>query len=237
MPTSGAIDRVGKKLGLNVYEVPTGWKYFGNLMDAGKLSLCGEESFGTSSDHIREKDGIWASLAFLTVLATKKTGVKDLLEGHWKEYGRNYFLRLDYENVDGGKANKMVADLENKLKATSIPALSEELHAAAKASGAGGAPEKYKVAFTDNFEYTDPIDGSVAKGQGIRLVLENGGRFIWRLSGTGSSGATVRVYLEKFDDENVTGIALEALKDFVEISLKLTNLHEVLGVTGPTVIT
>ena len=125
-----------------------------------------------------------------------------------KEYGRNYFLRLDYENVDGNKANKMVAELESKLNSTSKDKLSEELYAAAKASGAGGPPEKYKVALTDNFAYTDPVDGSVAKGQGLRIVLENGGRLVWRLSGTGSSGATVRVYLEKFDDENVNGVAM-----------------------------
>lgn len=162
----------------------------------------------TGSDHIREKDGIWASLAFLSVLATKKTGVKDLLEGHWKEFGRNYFLRLDYENVDGNKANKMITDLENKLKTTNLDVLSAELAAHAKGSGVAEAPEKYKIAFTDNFEYTDSVDGSVAKGQGLRLVLENGGRLVWRLSGTGSSGATVRVYLEKCDNENVNGVAL-----------------------------
>lgn len=131
------------------------------------------------------------------------------MASHWKEYGRNYFLRLDYENVDGAKANKMIADLENKLKNTSHETLSEEIAATAKNSGVGAAPEKYKVALTDNFEYTDSVDGSVAKGQGLRLIFQDGfGRLVWRLSGTGSSGATVRVYLEKCDNENVTGTAL-----------------------------
>lgn len=226
---------MGKKLGFTVYEVPTGWKYFGNLMDAGQLSLCGEESFGylkftipflnvncililnkpriscrTGSDHIREKDGIWASLAFLTVLASKKTSVKDLLENHWKEFGRNYFLRLDYENVDGTKANQMIGELEKKIMSTPKEQLTKEIIDAVKTSSIKDPSlEKYKVDATDNFEFTDLIDGSVAKGQGLRIMFANGfGRMVWRLSGTGSSGATIRVYLEKCDDEHVTGDAL-----------------------------
>jgi phosphoglucomutase len=238
MPTSCAVDRVGKKLDIVVYEVPTGWKYFGNLMDAGKLSLCGEESFGTGSDHIREKDGIWASLAFLTVLASRKTSVKDLLESHWKEYGRNYFLRFDYENVDSGKANQMMAELEKKILTTPKDQLNQEILEAVKAVNSSACSEKYKVEVTDNFEFTDLIDGSVAKGQGLRVILANGfGRMVWRLSGTGSSGATVRVYLEKVDDVNVNGQALVELDDLVKVSLKLSRLQEILGVEAPTVIT
>ncbi|OXA51339.1 phosphoglucomutase-1 isoform X2 [Folsomia candida] len=239
MPTSGAVDRVGKKLGFTVYEVPTGWKYFGNLMDAGQLSLCGEESFGTGSDHIREKDGIWASLAFLTVLASKKTSVKDLLENHWKEFGRNYFLRLDYENVDGTKANQMIGELEKKIMSTPKEQLTKEIIDAVKTSSIKDPSlEKYKVDATDNFEFTDLIDGSVAKGQGLRIMFANGfGRMVWRLSGTGSSGATIRVYLEKCDDEHVTGDALVVLDDLVKASLAISRLQAVVGVDTPTVIT
>lgn len=218
MPTSMAIERVGEKLNLNVYEVPTGWKYFGNLMDAGKLSLCGEESFGLGSDHIREKDGIWASLAFLSILSAKKTNVEELLKSHWATYGRNYFQRLDYENIDTAPANTMMQKLEEKLQHP------EEL----KAHG---------IVKTDNYEYVDIVDGSVAKKQGLRVFFQDSSRIVFRLSGTGSSGATVRIYLEKIGGTSGSSDVDKELSDLKEIAEKLSQLKEITGRTAPTVIT
>jgi len=218
MPTSMAIERVGEKLNLEVYEVPTGWKYFGNLMDAGKLSICGEESFGLGSDHIREKDGIWASLAFLSILSARKTSVKDLLQSHWATYGRNYFQRLDYENIDTAPANLMMEQLEQKLNKP------EEL-------------KKYRVVKTDNYEYVDIVDGSVAKKQGLRVFLDDSSRIIFRLSGTGSSGATVRIYLEKIADSAGSGDVNEELSELKRIAEELSQLKEITGRSAPTVIT
>ena len=185
MPTSGALDRVADKLKVPFFEVPTGWKFFGNLMDAGKCSVCGEESFGTGSDHVREKDGIWAVLAWLSILAEanrdapvgKLVGVGDVVREHWAEYGRNFFSRYDYEAVDAAAADTMVA----------------HLRAVIASSKRGDKFGEFVLESADDFAYTDPVDGSVSKNQGIRFVFQDGSRIIVRLSGTGSAGATVRL--------------------------------------------
>ncbi|GMP24276.1 hypothetical protein CsSME_00001599 [Camellia sinensis var. sinensis] len=194
MPTSGALDRVAQKLNLPFFEVPTGWKFFGNLMDAGNLSICGEESFGTGSDHIREKDGIWAVLAWLSIIAyrnkDKKPGeklvsVSDVVKEHWASYGRNFFSRYDYEECESEGANKMI-DYLRDLVSKSKP---------------GDKYGCYVLQFADDFAYTDPVDGSVASKQGVRFVFSDGSRIIFRLSGTGSAGATVRMYIEQFEPD------------------------------------
>jgi len=192
MPTSGALDLVAKDMGVEFFEVPTGWKFFGNLMDAGRLSICGEESFGTGSDHIREKDGLWAVLAWLSILAKRNEGVpvggelvtvESVTKEHWAKYGRNYFSRYDYENCSADDANKMMAHLKEVQKGLKK----------------GDKLREFTIAVADDFSYTDPVDGSVAKGQGLRFVFEDGSRFVFRLSGTGSAGATIRLYLEKYE--------------------------------------
>ncbi|XVE64134.1 hypothetical protein DITRI_Ditri07aG0077500 [Diplodiscus trichospermus] len=194
MPTSGALDRVAEKLSLTFFEVPTGWKFFGNLMDAGKLSICGEESFGTGSDHIREKDGIWAVLAWLSIIAyrnkDKKPGeklvsVSDVVKEHWATYGRNFFSRYDYEECESEGANKMIEYLRDLVSK----------------SKEGEKYGNYVLKFADDFAYTDPVDGSVASKQGVRFVFTDGSRIIFRLSGTGSAGATIRIYIEQFEPD------------------------------------
>uniref|UniRef100_A0A8D3CWD6 EF-hand calcium binding domain 7 n=1 Tax=Scophthalmus maximus TaxID=52904 RepID=A0A8D3CWD6_SCOMX len=190
MPTSGALDNVAKALQMQLYETPTGWKFFGNLMDAGKLSLCGEESFGTGSDHIREKDGLWAVLAWLSILATRKQGVEDIMKDHWQKFGRNFFTRYDYEEVDSDAANKMIKDLETAMFDPSF---------VGKKFSSGD--KTYEVAVADNFAYTDPVDGSVSKNQGLRIIFSDGSRIIFRLSGTGSAGATVRLYIDSYEKD------------------------------------
>ncbi|XP_030749058.1 phosphoglucomutase isoform X3 [Sitophilus oryzae] len=226
MPTAAAVDRVAAKLGKEIFEVPTGWKYFGNLMDAGRLSLCGEESFGTGSDHIREKDGIWAVLAWLSVIEHKQMGVEEILKEHWTLYGRNYFTRYDYEECETEGANKMINRLEGFIADGGL---------VGKAYTALG--KTYKVAKADNFSYVDPIDNSVAKNQGIRILFEDGSRLIYRLSGTGSSGATIRVYIECYEKEDVLTDAQVMLKPLVEIGLEISQLKEFTGRNQPTVIT
>ena len=230
MPTSGALDLVAAKLGVPFFETPTGWKFFGNLMDAGKCSVCGEESFGTGGDHVREKDGIWAVLAWLSILAKKNEGatdlvtVKDIAVQHWNEYGRNYFCRYDYEGCDSDSANKMM----EHLRTTVIPSATDR-------SKMGS----FTVAKADDFEYTDPIDGSVASKQGIRIVFSDGSRIIFRLSGTGSSGATIRLYIEQYEDDKSKMLldAQEALKPIIETALEVSKLKEFTGREKPTVIT
>lgn len=232
MPTSGALDRVAEKLKLPFYEVPTGWKFFGNLMDAGSLSVCGEESFGTGSDHIREKDGLWAVLAWLSILAHrnrdvpaggKLVSVADVVTEHWATYGRNFFSRYDYEECASEGANAMVEHLRAII-------------AAAKPGDKYGA---YELALADDFCYTDPVDGSVADKQGIRFIFTDGSRIIFRLSGTGSSGATVRIYIEQYEtDVTKHGMdAQEALKPLIDIALSVSKLQEFTGRDKPTVIT
>ncbi|KAF7287696.1 phosphoglucose mutase 1 [Rhynchophorus ferrugineus] len=226
MPTAAAVDRVAAKLGKEMFEVPTGWKYFGNLMDAGRLSLCGEESFGTGSDHIREKDGLWAVLAWLSVIEAKNMGVEDILKEHWTIYGRNYFTRYDYEECETEGANQMMQRLEQLIASADF---------VGKSFTASG--KTYTVAKADNFSYVDPIDNSVAKNQGIRVLFEDGSRLIYRLSGTGSSGATIRVYIECYEKENVLTDAQVMLKPLVEIGLDISQLKKFTGREEPTVIT
>ncbi|KAL1208068.1 Phosphoglucomutase [Cardamine amara subsp. amara] len=232
MPTSGALDRVAEKLKLPFFEVPTGWKFFGNLMDAGKLSICGEESFGTGSDHIREKDGIWAVLAWLSILAhrnkDKKPGdklvsVADVVKEYWATYGRNFFSRYDYEECESEGANKMI----------------EYLRDIVSKSKAGESYGNYVLQFADDFSYTDPVDGSVASKQGVRFVFTDGSRIIFRLSGTGSAGATVRIYIEQFEPD-VSKHDMDAqiaLKPLIDLALSVSKLKDFTGREKPTVIT
>ncbi|KAL3524214.1 hypothetical protein ACH5RR_017048 [Cinchona calisaya] len=232
MPTSGALDRVAQKLNLPFYEVPTGWKFFGNLMDAGKLSICGEESFGTGSDHIREKDGIWAVLAWLSIIAyhnkDKKPGeklfsVSDVVKEHWATYGRNFFSRYDYEECESEGANKMVEYLRDLVSR----------------SKAGDTYGNYVLQLADDFNYIDPVDGSVASKQGVRFIFTDGSRIIFRLSGTGSAGATVRLYIEQFEpDTSKHNLdAQDALKPLIDLALSLSKLKDFTGREKPTVIT
>ncbi|XP_057300218.1 phosphoglucomutase-1-like [Hydractinia symbiolongicarpus] len=224
MPTSAALDRVAEKLGVTGYEVPTGWKFFGNLMDAEKLSICGEESFGTGSDHIREKDGVWAYLAWLSILATKKLSVQEVIENHWNEYGRNFFTRYDYENVTSESGNELMAQLRQSINDSSLN---------------GKEFGTYTVKNMDDFKYVDPIDESVSEKQGIRIMFTDGSRIIVRLSGTGSQGATVRIYVESYvtDSTKLKDDTQEVLKPLVDIALELTKLKSITGRTEPTVIT
>ena len=229
MPTSGAIDRVARAKNVSIYEVPTGWKFFGNLMDAGKLSVCGEESFGTGSDHIREKDGLWAILAWLSIIAkanetNSKVTLKSILDTHYQKYGRNFFTRYDYEEVDSAGAKQMMDHITNLLNGQQL---------------IGKTFGNFTVASCDNFSYTDPIDQSISKNQGIRIIFEDTSRIIFRLSGTGSAGATVRLYIEKYtnDPADYSKSAQEALKPFVDIALQISKLPEFTGRHEPTVIT
>uniref|UniRef100_A0A8R1DPE3 Alpha-D-phosphohexomutase alpha/beta/alpha domain-containing protein n=1 Tax=Caenorhabditis japonica TaxID=281687 RepID=A0A8R1DPE3_CAEJA len=228
MPTAGAVDLVAKAKGLQVYETPTGWKYFGNLMDAGRIAICGEESFGTGSDHIREKDGVWALLAWLQILAERKESVEQIVTKHWQKYGRNVFTRYDYENVDAAGANLLVTFLEAQLPAF-----------VGRDFSANGVT--YKVAVADNFQYNDPVDGSVATRQGLRIVFEDGSRLIFRLSGTGSAGATIRLYVDSYvsasDSSRLLQPAHELLKPLVLIALDVCKMEQFTNRKAPTVIT
>ena len=184
MPTSTAADRVARALGVPCYETPTGWKFFGNLLDAGKVTLCGEESYGTGSDHLREKDGLWAILFWLNILAATGESVESLVRTHWARHGRNYYSRHDYEALDSAAAEQLMADLRARL-----PALAgQQLHGR-------------RVTLADDFSYTDPVDGSLAQRQGVRVIFEDGARVVLRLSGTGTEGATLRLYLESFESD------------------------------------
>ena len=222
MPTSAAVDVVAKDLGINCYETPTGWKFFGNLLDAGQITLCGEESFGTGSDHVREKDGLWAVLFWLQILAKRQCSVAEIMADHWKRFGRHYYSRHDYEAVDSTAAHGLYDRLEAML-----PNLKGQPFA-------GGT-----IRDADNFSYTDPIDNSVTKGQGLRILLEDGSRVVIRLSGTGTKGATIRVYLESYvpnsgdlnqDPQVALGEMIRAINDLAEIEQRT-------GMDRPTVIT
>merc|ERR1712187_817473 len=238
MPTSGALDIVAEKKGLKCFEVPTGWKFFANLMDSGTKDfpdkdtytpfICGEESFGTGADHVREKDGMWAVLAWLQILAAKSQKAKKLVtvqevtEEHWKTYGRNYYARYDYEGVDKPKAEAMM----EAMKAKSGTLVGKTF---------GGMTMK----INDMFEYNDPVDGSTSKNQGIRFIFEDKSRIIFRLSGTGVAGARVRLYLEKFTgpDGDIGLHAFDVVKPLAEIALELSQLGTYTGRDTPTVIT
>lgn len=228
MPTGAAVDRVAAKNGIKLYEVPTGWKYFGNLMDAGYLSLCGEESFGTGSDHIREKDGIWACLAWLSVIANLGKSVEDILLNHWQTYGRNFFTRYDYENCDSEASNKMMEYIESEIQKPNFVG-----------SKLTSADKTYVVKLSDNYSYVDPVDGSQATKQGLRILFEDGSRIIYRLSGTGSSGATIRVYVDSYENDpaSLNKNAQDVLKPLVNIALEISKLREYTGRDAPTVIT
>ncbi|MBP2550031.1 phosphoglucomutase [Neorhizobium galegae] len=222
MPTSAAADRVAEKLGIGMYETPTGWKYFGNLMDAGKVTVCGEESFGTGSSHVREKDGLWAVLFWLNIVAARKESVKDIVTKHWAEYGRNYYSRHDYEEVDTQAANGLVANLRDKL--ATLP---------------GQTFGDLTVESADDFAYLDPVDGSVSKNQGIRILFKGGSRVVFRLSGTGTSGATLRLYVERYEPD-ASRHAIEtqaALADLIAVADEIAEIKARTGRDAPTVIT
>ncbi|XP_059829831.1 phosphoglucomutase-like protein 5 [Hemitrygon akajei] len=228
MPTSRALDRVGEAMKIPVYETPTGWKFFGNLMDAGKCSLCGEESFGTGSDHIREKDGLWAVLAWLSIIAARKQSVEDILKDHWARFGRNYYCRFDYEEVDPRLSFYLMRDLEALIMERSFT----------NQQFAVGS-HNYTVEKTENFEYTDPVDGTVTRNQGLRLTFTDGSRIIFRLSGTGSMRSTIRFYVESYerDPSRNNKEPQVVLGPLIAIALKLSHIHERTGRKGPTVIT
>lgn len=222
MPTSEAPDRVAEKMGINCYETPTGWKFFGNLLDADKATLCGEESFGTGSNHIREKDGLWAVFFWLNILAVRQESVEDIVKEHWKIYGRNYYSRHDYEGVETDKANTLVENLRSLLP--SLP---------------GKQYGQYEVKYADDFSYTDPIDGSVSQKQGIRIGFTDGSRIVFRLSGTGTQGATLRLYVESYEPDATKQDqdTQEALSPLISLADEIAQIKNLTGREKPTVIT
>lgn len=222
MPTSAAVDRVAAALGIASFETPTGWKFFGNLLDAGKATLCGEESFGTGSDHVREKDGLWAILLWLNILAMRKQSVAAILAEHFARFGRNYYSRHDFEAVDAARADAMMGQLKARL-----------------ASLAGEVATGLTVEAADDFAYTDPVDGSVSAGQGVRVMFRGGARFVMRLSGTGTEGATLRLYLERYVP-GPAGLGEDpqaALAPVIRAAQDLARIAEFTGRSGPDVIT
>jgi phosphoglucomutase len=222
MPTSAAVDRVGKALGIPVHETPTGWKFFGNLLDAGMATLCGEESAGTGSDHVREKDGLWAVLLWLNVLAARRLSVDEIVKDHWARFGRNYYARHDYEGVDLDAANGLVDGLK-----ASLPSLPGRTFGA------------LKVRAADDFAYADPVDGSTTSGQGVRILFEGGSRIVMRLSGTGTVGATLRVYMERFEPPSgdLTRDPSEALAELAQAAEAIAQIRTRTGRVAPDVIT
>jgi phosphoglucomutase len=222
MPTSQAADRVADKLGIELFETPTGWKFFGNLLDAGRVTLCGEESFGTGSNHVREKDGLWAVLFWLNLLAVRREPVQSIITSHWQTYGRNYYSRHDYEGVAADGADQLMDELRR-------------LNGSLK----GKRYASYEVAFSDDFAYTDPVDGSVSEHQGVRIGFSDGSRIVFRLSGTGTEGATLRVYLERYEaDAARQGLnAQQALAELIVIADQIAQIKRHTGRDAPTVIT
>jgi len=222
MPTSQAIDRVAAALGIECYETPTGWKFFGNLLDDGKITLCGEESFGTGSDHVREKDGLWAVLFWLNILAVRKQPVADIVLQHWQQYGRDVYTRHDYEAVSADGANALMQQLRTR---------SSEL--------IGQSFSGYSVELADDFSYTDPVDSSISSNQGIRILFSNGARIVYRLSGTGTEGATLRVYIEQpeSDAEKLEQDPQQSLAELIKLSATIAEIEKFTGRTAPDVIT
>lgn len=222
MPTSRAVDRVAESLGIGCFETPTGWKFFGNLLDAGKVTLCGEESAGTGSDHVREKDGLWAVLLWLNILAVEQKSVSDLMGDLWAAHGRCYYSRLDYEDVDSASAETMIAGLRARL-----------------ADLAGTNIGALRVEAADEFAYLDPVDGSKSAGQGIRITFEGGARAVFRLSGTGTQGATIRIYLEQLetDRDQLHNAPEKMLANVRDAALTLSDLTAITGRDAPDVIT
>jgi phosphoglucomutase len=218
MPTSGAADRVAAKLGIRSFETPTGWKYFGNLLDAGLATICGEESFGTGSDHVREKDGLWAVLMWLNILARRKESVQSVVMRHWREYGRNFYTRHDYEEVDAEAAGKLVKDLRDALP---------------------GLVGRHGIGKADDFAYDDPVDGSSTKHQGIRLMFDDGSRIVYRLSGTGTAGATLRIYIESYEVDSAkhNRDPQVVLSDLIALAQSIPDVRGRTGRSEPTVIT
>ncbi|TCS00787.1 alpha-D-glucose phosphate-specific phosphoglucomutase [Rhizobium sp. BK418] len=222
MPTSGAADRVAEKRGIGIYETPTGWKFFGNLLDAGMATICGEESAGTGSNHVREKDGLWAVLLWLNILAVRGESVQEIVTQHWQTYGRNYYSRHDYEGVDSDAANGLIDNLRSQL--TTLP---------------GKTFGDLIVEKADDFAYNDPVDKSVSEHQGIRVLFKGGSRVVFRLSGTGTSGATLRVYIERYEPDSTRHNieTQEALADLIAAAESIANIRERTGRNEPTVIT
>ncbi len=220
MPTSTAVDRVAAHLGISCYETPTGWKFFGNLMDAGMCSLCGEESFGTGSDHVREKDGVWAVLAWLSVLDALGKSVLEVVSDHWRRFGRSYYQRQDYESLNSSAAGEMISTIRQKLLL--LP---------------GTILAGSKVLLADDFQYIDPVDGSVSKNQGIRILLEDSSRVVCRLSGTGTEGATLRLYLERYRKDQGKSELSDVLSEIETHARKFLELQRFFGIDQPDVIT
>lgn len=222
MPTSQAVDRVAAKYNLPCFETPTGWKFFGNLLDAGKITLCGEESFGTGSDHVREKDGLWAVLFWLNLIARKRQSVADIVKEHWKLFGRDIYCRHDYEAVETTIANGIVEHLRNQF-----PAL------------VGKVFGEYTVKYADEFSYQDPVDGSISKNQGLRVGFTNGSRIVFRLSGTGTVGATLRIYIERFESDasKHDQDAQVALAELIDLAEQFCEVKKRTGRTEPDVVT
>ncbi|MBK9082410.1 MAG: alpha-D-glucose phosphate-specific phosphoglucomutase [Rhizobiales bacterium] len=222
MPTSAAADRVAAKMGVSAYETPTGWKFFGNLLDADLVTICGEESAGTGSNHVREKDGLWAVLMWLNIVAARKQSVADIVRAHWASYGRNYYSRHDYEEVDAAGANALMGSLRERL-----PTLKGRRFGA------------LTVAEADDFAYHDPVDGSDSARQGVRLIFADGARIVYRLSGTGTAGATLRVYIERYEpDASKQEIETQtALADLVALSRSIVGIEQHTGRAEPSVIT
>jgi len=222
MPTSGAADRVAEKLGVALYETPTGWKFFGNLLDAGMATICGEESAGTGSDHVREKDGIWAVLLWLNIVAARQQSVAAIMADHWATYGRNYYARHDYEAIATDRADALMAALRGKIDSL------------AGTGNSGGT-----ISAADDFAYTDPTDGSVSRNQGVRILFEDGSRVVFRLSGTGTQGATLRVYIERYmaPDGDLNLATGDALAPLVAAAQELADIRGYTGMDAPSVIT
>lgn len=222
MPTSQAVDRVARAMGIECFETPTGWKFFGNLLDDRKITLCGEESFGTGSDHVREKDGLWAVLCWLNLIAVRKQSVADIVREHWRRFGRDFYSRHDYEGVETSVAEGIMAHLREQLP---------------------GLPGKqfgeYTVSYADDFRYEDPVDGSISEKQGVRIGFENGSRMVFRLSGTGTEGATLRIYLERYErDPALHGQdTQETLSELIALAETLSEAKQRSGMAKPTVIT
>jgi phosphoglucomutase len=222
MPTSGAVDRVAAKLGIPCFETPTGWKFFGNLLDARRITMCGEESAGTGSNHVREKDGVWAVLLWLSIVVAREQSVQDIAREHWATYGRNYYTRHDYEDLDTPTAQALMKAIGEKL-----PDL------------AGSHLNGRLVAKADDFSYSDPVDGSVSKNQGLRIIFDDGSRIVYRLSGTGTTGSTLRVYIDRYeaDPGKLAQETQTALADLIKTAEDIAEIRRRTGREHPDVIT